>query len=497
MSDLARMPVIIGTGQINDRSEDLAQALDAGALMLEALAAAGADAGGKALDSFDTLEMVRLFSAPMDGIVERLASAYPGLRHRPEFVIGHGNTPMLLLNRAAQRIARGEAEICAITGAEAYRTEKRLATRAAGAAGRPDMMKKNLKAITDETNLKYGAITPIEIYPFFENAMRAKWGQTLEQAQTESAKIWSDFSHVAAANPHAWIQRAYSPAEIRDTNAANRKLNFPYSTLMVANNSVNQGAAIVLASYGKARALGIPDDKIVFVGAGTAANESHDFRERSNYFSSPSLQATIHAVLKRNRLDASQCEHVELYSCFPCVPKHARREANFRTDIPLTVSGGLTFAGGPIRNYMMHATAAMTDKLRQSGHYGMLFGNGGYLTEAHAIVLSRRPIEGAPLAESFDVQEDADARRGDVPPFVNDYVGPGQLETFTVTHSREGEPLFGTIIGRGKSGERFICRADADDADMMRFLMSGQAEPVGTSGEVIDGRDGFRVWRVQ
>jgi acetyl-CoA C-acetyltransferase len=497
VSDLDRAPVIIGTGQVNDRSEDLAQALDAGSLMLEALAKAVADAGGKAVAQFDTLEMVRLFSAPMNGIVERLAAAYPGLRSAPQFVIGHGNTPMLLLNRAAQRIARGEADICAITGAEAYRTEKRLATRAAGSAGRPDMMKKNLKAITDETNLKYGAITPIEIYPFFENAMRAHWGQTLEQAQTESAKIWSDFSHVAAANPHAWIQRAYSPAEILATNPANRKLNFPYSTLMVANNSVNQGAAIMLASYAKAKELGIADDKIIFVGAGTAANESHDFRERSNYFSSPSLQATIHAVLKRNRLEAARCEHVELYSCFPCVPKHARREANFRTDIPLTVSGGLTFAGGPIRNYMMHATAAMTDKLRQSGNRGILFGNGGYLTEAHAIALSRTPIEGAPLSESFDVQEDADARRGDVPPFVNEYLGSGRIETYTVTHSREGEPLFGTIIGRGRSGERFICRADAEDADMMRFLMSGEVEPVGARGEVVQGRDGFRVWQVQ
>jgi len=496
VSDLDRIPVIIGTGQVNDRGEDLSKALDACDLMLEALAKANADTGGKAFARFDTLEMVRLFSAPMNGIVERLAAAHPGLAGTPEFVVGHGNTPMLILNRAALRIARGEAEICAITGAEAYRTEKRLATAAAGEAGRPDMMKKNLKAVTADTNLKYGAITPIEIYPFFENAMRAKWGQTLEEAQAESAKIWSDFSKVAAANPSAWIQRAYSPEEILANGPANRKLNFPYSTLMVANNSVNQGAAIILASYAKAKALGIPDDKIVFVGAGAAAVESHDFRQRANFYSSPSLQATIRDVLARNGLEAGQCDHVELYSCFPCVPKHARREANFRTDIPLTVSGGLTFAGGPIRNYMMHAAAAMVEKLHQSGRCGMLFGNGGYLTEAHAIVLSRTPLPAAPLTESFDVQEHADRLRGDVPSFVDAYLGPGRIETYTVTHSRDGEPLFGTIIGRGPKGERFICRAEADDGDMMRFLMSGKVEPVGTSGDVVPGSDGFRVWRM-
>ena len=494
MIDLDRAPVIIGTGQVNDRSEDLSHAMDACSLMLEALAKATADAGGKVLLQFDTLEMVRLFSAPMNGIVERLIAAYPGLRGAPQFVVGHGNTPMLLLNRATQRIACGEAEICAITGAEAYRTEKRLATEAAGDAGRPDMMKKNLKAVTDDANLKYGAVTPIEVYPFFENAMRAKWGQTLEQAQAESAKIWSDFSHVAAANPNAWIQHAYSPEEILATGSSNRKLNFPYSMLMVANNSVNQGAAIILASYAKAKALGIPDEKIIFVG--TAASESQDFRARSNYYSSSSLQATIHSVLERNGLEAAQCDHLELYSCFPCVPKHARREADFRRDIPLTVSGGLTFAGGPIRNYMMHATASMTDKLRISGRSGMLFGNGGVLTEAHAIVLSRAPITNAPLTQEFDVQGEADARRGQVPPFSTDYLGPGRIETYTVTHSRDGEPLFGTIIGRGSSGERFICRAESDDGNMMTFLMSGEVEPVGTSGHVVSGRNGFRVWRV-
>jgi acetyl-CoA C-acetyltransferase len=107
VNSLERAPVIIGTGQINDRSEELAKALGACDLMLEALANANADAGGRALARFDTLEMVRLFSAPMKGIVEGLASAFPGLASTPEFVMGHGNTPMLILNRAALRIARG------------------------------------------------------------------------------------------------------------------------------------------------------------------------------------------------------------------------------------------------------------------------------------------------------------------------------------------------------------------------------------------------------
>jgi acetyl-CoA C-acetyltransferase len=407
--------------------------------------------------------------------------------------MGHGNTPMLILNRAAQRIANGEADICAVTGAEAYRTEKRLATLAAGDAGRPDMMKQNLDRVAREPNKTYGIVTPVEIYPLFENAMRAQWHLTLAAAQAESASIWSAFSVIAAENPGAWIRRAYSAQEILETGPSNRKLSFPYSTLMVANNSVNQGAAIIVASYARARALGIPEDKLIFVGAGAAADEPDDVLARANYHESPSLQATIHEVLKRNDVDAEQIDHLELYSCFPCVPKHARRVADFRPEVPLTVAGGLTFAGGPIRNYMMHATAAMVAKMRQSGTYGMLFGNGGYMTEAHALVLGRRPILTEWQRRGFDVQAEADSRRGPVPPFVEDFAGPGTIETYTVCHDRSGQPLFGTIIGRDPDGRRFICRAEPEP-DMMAFLMSGDVQPVGQSGTVRRAPDGLRIW---
>jgi acetyl-CoA C-acetyltransferase len=492
--NLDRAPVIVGTGQVNDREEDVSKTLDAGQLMQAAIACADRNAGSRALEQADTLELVRLFSAPMGGIVDRLATALPGLKSKPEFVYGHGNTPMLILNRAARRIASGQAETCVIAGAEAYRTEKRLATLAAG--DRPDMMKKKLEGVANDIRRIHGLVTPIEIYPLFENAMRAAWGQTLAEAQAESAQIWADLSAVAARNPHAWIQRAYSPREILETGPQNRKLCFPYSTLMVANNSVNQGAALIVCSYARARLLGIPEEKMVFIGVGAAATEPQDVLARDTLSFSPSLQSTITTVLERNELAAEQFDHAELYSCFPCVPKHARRVAGFRKDVAPTVSGGLTFAGGPIRNYMMHAAAAMVEKLRESGTHGLLFGNGGYLSEAHALVLSRTPILNDWQERDFDIQRQADALRGDVPRFDPAYAGPGHIESYTVAHDRSGAPQFGTIVGRAPDGSRFLSRAPADPA-MMHFLMSGTTEPVGTTGFAESSGCGYSTWRVQ
>ncbi|MFO1081014.1 MAG: acetyl-CoA acetyltransferase [Reyranellaceae bacterium] len=493
MISLDRAPVIVGIGQVNDREEDLSKALDAGGLMQEAIARAGAEAGERVLERIDSLELVRLFSAPMAGIEDTLAGALPGLRRRPEFVYGHGNTPMLLLNRAALRIARGEAETCIVAGAEAYRTEKRLATRAAG--GRSDMMKKHLEAAAQDIRRDYGLVTPIEIYPLFENAMRAAWGQPLAEAQQESARIWADLSSVAARNPHAWIRRAYSVEEILTTGPGNRRLCFPYSTLLVANNSVNQGAALIVCSYARARALGIPEDRLVFVGAGAAATEPQDVLARDRLDSSASLRATLALVLERNQMAAGSLDHVELYSCFPCVPKHARRVLGLRDGRPLSVAGGLTFAGGPIRNYMMHAAASMVEALRRDGTNGLLFGNGGYLSEAHALVLSRRPILNAAVDRDFDVQPQADALREPVPIFDPAYVGPGHVESYTVAHDRDGAPVHGTIVGRAPDGRRFLARAEPEAA-MMDFLVSGAIEPVGSAGTAEPTRDGRQVWRV-
>ncbi len=115
---------------------------------------------------------------------------------------------------------------------------------------------------------RYGLIAPVDVYPLYENAGRAAYGQTLAQGQAESAAIWSRFSEVAEGNPGAWLRRRVSADEIKTVSAANRPIAFPYCKLMVANSSVNQGAAFIVTSLTEARARGISDDRVIFVGRG-------------------------------------------------------------------------------------------------------------------------------------------------------------------------------------------------------------------------------------
>jgi acetyl-CoA C-acetyltransferase len=292
-------------------------------------------------------------------------------------------------------------------------------------------------------------------------------------------------SQVAAANEGAWIRKAVSAEDILTPGPANRPLAFPYTKLTVANSSVNQGAGFLVASLAEARRRGIPEERLIYVGMGAAAKEDPSILRRDRYDRSSSMDTAIRRTLELNQMTGADFDHVELYSCFPCVPKMARRVLGWPLDKPATVFGGLTFGGGPIANYMSHAVVSMVDRLRGGdGQTGFLFANGGYATDNHCIVVSRQPIAAAQFPQDFDYQAEADAARGPVPELDKDYVGPATVESYTVFHNREGVPSAGVVIARTPEGKRTLCHIDVGDPAMLGFFMDGTAEPVGTSGAI-------------
>ena len=157
--------------------------------------------------------------------------------------------------------------------------------------------------------------------------------------------------------------------------------------------------------------------------------------------------------------DGRAFDAIELYSCFPCVPKMARRTLGLGADVQPTVTGGLTFFGAPLNTYMTHAACAMVRKLRAGATLGLLYGQGGFVTKHHALVLSRTPPE-EPLAQETSVQAEAERRRGGVPEFVTEASGKGKVESFTVLYGRNNEVGHGvSCCARRRTGGRWrACR---------------------------------------
>ena len=459
-------------------------ALDPVGLM--ALAARRADVGGL-LSSVDRLDVVNLVSwryadppgelAKRLGITPRVASYG---------AIG-GETPTKMVHEAALAVARGEASVALIAGAEAQHSASRAAKGegdlpwppfAHDAPGRAERA-----AYLHPLAVALGASMPVNVYPFYDMASAHAWGQTPAEAQAESAELWARYAAVAADNPSSWLRRGYTAEEIATVTPDNRLIAWPYTKLMVANPMVNQGAAVIVTSVAAARAAGIADAEMIHIVGGAAADEPRDYLARDGYAASPAQDA----VLTRAReLGGGSFDVVELYSCFPCVPKMARRTLGLGDDIVPTVTGGLTFFGAPLNDYMLHAVAAMVRRLRASGGTGLLYGQGEFVTKHHALLLSAtRP--GRPLDQDYSVAADADRRRGPVPPTVLPADGPATLETATILYARDGEVDHGVVILHTADGARTVAAVAPDDRATLAAITDADRFPIGRRGTIIGG----------
>src|SRR5450631_4610595 len=263
-----RIPVIVGVGEIVDQPKDIAAGLEPLDLLEEALKRAEADSGGKFLGEIDSLDIVNFLSwryrDPEIQLSNRLGIKPKHAYYGP---VG-GESPIRYLHEAAQRIARGECSVAAVCGAEAQSTATKAGRLGLTLPWTPfahDVPEpKRGAAFQRPMAVKLGVFRPVTVYPLYEAASSAHWGQTPREAMAESGQLWSTYSSVASQNPNAWLKRRFAPDEITTPTPVNRLIAWPYTKLMVANPMVNMGGAILMTSLAKARAAGISEDRLIY-----------------------------------------------------------------------------------------------------------------------------------------------------------------------------------------------------------------------------------------
>jgi hypothetical protein len=188
---------------------------------------------------------------------------------------------------------------------------------------------------------------------------------------------------------------------------------------MNAFNTVNLASAVILTSTRVAHTLSIPPARWIYPLAGAGTSDPPSFWHRRDYHSSPALSASLSAALARAATSPAELDLLDIYSCFPIVPKLAAAALGVPLAgpgaRPLTLLGGLTSFGGAGNNYSMHALTEMTRQLRAGkGRKGLVLCNGGVLSYMHAVVLSSEPRAegGYPVDEGLPaVLESGDAPR--------------------------------------------------------------------------------------
>src|SRR3954463_9724585 len=494
-----RIPVIVGVGEIIDRPKEITDGLEPLDLLGQALLRAEADAGARLLGEVQSLDVVNFLSWRYRDPEQLLAQGLGVTPSHCHYGPVGGESPIRYIHEAAKRIARGECSVAAVCGAEAQSTAtkaERAGTKLPWTPFAHDVEEpKRGAAFQKPLAVKLGVFRPVTVYPFYEAASSAHWGQTPREAMAESGTLWSRYSEAAAQNPNAWLKRRHTPDEITTPTADNRLIAWPYNKLMVANPSVNMGGALLLTSLAKARAAGIAEDKLIYVWGGASAEEPRDYLVRDQFYESHPQNAVLRAVMDLVEGDGKKFDAIELYSCFPCVPKMARRTLGLGPDVKPTVTGGLTFFGAPLNTYMTHAACAMVRKLRASGNLGLLYGQGGFVTKHHGLVLSREAPK-QPLAQDTSVQAEADRRKGAVPDFVTEATGKGKVESFTVIYGGKGDVQHGVVMLRTAEDTRALARVPANDSATLAHLRNMDRTPVNSVGDIVPASDGVLEWRV-
>lgn len=486
MPSSAHTPVLVGYGQVNQREDrtDI-EPVD----LMEAAAREAADA--RVLEAVDAVRVVNLLSwryrDPGLLLAQRIGAQKAATRYTG---IG-GNVPQSLVNQACLDIQSGRHGVVLIAGAETWRTrtwlraagEKPNWTRQDESVPMADGADENVPMAGDAEN-RIQLRAPSHVYPMFEQALRIAAGVTPDEHRRRIGELWAQFSAVAADNPHAWRRDALAADAIWQPSPENRMISWPYPKLMNANNMVDQGAVLILTSVETARQLRIPSDRWVYPYAGTDSHDTYTIGERAEFHRSPAIRIAGQRALQLAGTAIEDIELIDVYSCFPSAVQVAATELGLPVGDParpLTVTGGLTFAGGPWSNYVSHSIATMAERLAANpGQRGLITANGGYLTKHSFGVYGTEPPKGEFRWE--DVQSEVD--REPTRTLAVQWSGVGTVESWTTPFTRDGVPEKAFVAVRTSESERTLAviHDPQDAAATVEDDIAGAAVTVHTDG---------------
>ncbi len=489
-----RTPVVVGVGQASDRIDDpgyrrLSAVGLAVAAVTEAIADSGADPAAVAA-AIDTVAGVRQFEistpqarAPLgrsDNYPRSVAGAVGADPARAILEVAGGQAPQHLITELAGAIAAGSSEVALVFGSEAISTVRHLAA----ARDRPDFTEHadgsvedrgyGLAGLVSRHQTAHGLTDAPSQYALFDNARRARRGETRDEYAAGMGALFAPFTRVAAKNPHAAAPTERSAVELVTPSERNRPIADPYPRYLVARDQVNQGAAALLMSVAAADRLGVPAANRVYLH-GHADLRERDLLDRADLAAGlASVLAARHA-LEVAGIGVDDLATIDLYSCFPVAVSAVTDGLGLAADDPrgLTLTGGLPFFGGAGNNYSLHAVAETVHRLRATpGAFGFVGANGGTLSKYSAGVYSTTPVPWRP-DRSTALQAEIDS--WPAVPQALEADGWGTVETYTVKHGRGGART-GVVIGRLEGdGRRFLALAEGDDA--LDLLSTG--EPIG------------------
>lgn len=320
-----------------------------------------------------------------------------------------GQSPQKHLNQLAVALHDGKYKAVMIASAENTGTVK----RAIRSGQQLDWSEAATREMTDLRTDDDKILTPYEwrqglinmpmSYGIVENARRARLAMDRASYEQDMARLWEAFSEVSLTRKHAQFARKWTAAQLLAEDDGNYRLNDPYRRWMVAQDAVELGAAVIMTTAGHAASLGIAPDKMIYLRSGADASVPL-LSLQSDLSISPAMEYALPKALELAEMRAEDLGPIDIYSCFPVAVTLAI-EALGAPDRPLdsyTLTGGLSFFGGPGNSYSMHAIVAMVEYLRKDGSKpGMISANGGVINKESVGIYAAQPLTGSWSADQI------------------------------------------------------------------------------------------------
>lgn len=483
------VPVLIGVGSVSCKLDDPLLAPEAWRLMLQAAEQSLADAGVPALASrLDAIRVPKGLWAYSDPA--RLVARALGSPRARTTLAEVGILQTHLLAEACLAIQQGREQVSLVLGGEAKYRQVRAAKTGQPApetvqTETPDDYQVPEAELWSAAEWEHGLGMPVNSYAVLENALRRAEGLSLDAHRAEIAGLWAGFNRVAQGNAEAWFGEPMDAQALMAASVQNRPLAFPYHKWHTAQWTVDQAAALLLCSETLADELGIPAEQRIYPLGIAESQHAVPVSARRDLHRCPGYRLGGEALEAATGLRLADVPLLELYSCFPIAVRIQQRELGLDPARPATVTGGMSFAGGPLNNFVYQALVAVVRRLRAEGGTALVTAVSGLLTKQGLMLWGKQRPERAFAYTDVSAQVQAATP---VCTVHEKAVGPARIAGYTVLYDRDGQPERAVVIADLPDGSRALTHSD--DRALARAMT--EVDPVGRA-IVMDDDPCFRL----
>jgi acetyl-CoA C-acetyltransferase len=455
--------------------------------MTDAARAAAVDAGAPALLSSVGCVLVPQGSwsliDPGRTVARRIGS--PGAR---SVVCQLGVSQQEVISHALAAVAAGRHETVVVVGGEARAWARGGEIEPDEEHQPPDEVLTRPPEIVAPIEQEAGMVLPPVLqYALIENALGAAEHLGAVAQRQEIASLWARFNAVAGHNPAAAFPEPRSAAEIATPGPRNRPLAYPYNRWHASQWTVDQSSALLICSAERAHEAGVPAERWLFPHVALHCSGAVTLTARRRLWAWPAMSVLGRAAEHHIGRPLHELRLAEVYSCFPAAVRVQQRELGLPLSGTPTLTGGMSFAGGPFNHFVLQSLLALGRRLRDDpAELGLVTTVSGMLSKPGLALWSASPptTPGGPLLADLAAEA---AAATEIVPVVRappTDATPASVASFTVTPGGETglEPVRTAIVADLPDGVRTA--ATCEDADTARLAVSE-----GLIGRLVEVKD--------